>query len=100
MSKWISAEDRLPESGTLCLVYIMDPSLEVRIYTATYFSYFVPENIPFWFDRKSIEMTKGEWCIKQRGWYGWDESDGAYYLLSAEDITHWMPSPDAPEEKL
>ena len=75
--QWISVDDRLPEESGLYITFGC---------TA------VPVRMPHNFDK---DMGKfGVW---------WDyDTDGKkhprYRFIEAEDITHWMPLPLAPEE--
>ena len=75
--QWISVDDRLPEESGLYITFGC---------TA------VPVRMPHNFDK---DMGKfGVW---------WDyDTDGKkhprYRFIEAEDITHWMPIPPAPEE--
>ena len=99
--KWISVENRLPESGKYVLAFYKNCLDKNRTIKA---QYVVKWTIPDNFTDPEYEITeyheeKDEYYLKE-GWYevidNWDE-----FAFIALDIsnkpTHWMPLPEPPE---
>lgn len=100
--EWISVEERLPESGVLCLL-----CCDVKRYDGTHKQYVC---VGFHAERFKEECySADDECVTEyneetdeyylhEGWYeeinNWDE----YSSIAIDDIvTHWMPLPEAPK---
>lgn len=103
-SEWISVDERLPESGVLCLL-----CCDVKRYDGTHKQYVCDG---FHAERFKEECySADDECVTEyneetdeyylrEGWYeeinNWDE----YYSIAIDDtVTHWMPLPSAPKMK-
>lgn len=101
-NEWISVEDRLPESGVLCLL-----CCDVKRYDGTHKQYVC---VGFHAERFKEECySADDECVTEyneetdeyylhEGWYeeinNWDE----YSSIAIDDfVTHWMPLPEAPK---
>ena len=99
--EWISVEERLPESGVLCLL-----CCDVKRYDGTHRQYVCDG---FHAERFKEECySADDECVTEyneetdeyylhEGWYeeinNWDE----YSSIAIDDtVTHWMPLPEAP----
>ena len=80
-SKWISAEDRLPEQTLRCLVYQKSPfKYEGLVSIATFTT--------------SFRGLRGDPMNGKQVWYKYDYLCGDCVI---DDITHWMPLPEPPK---
>lgn len=103
-SEWISVDERLPESGVLCLL-----CCDVKRYDGTHRQYICDG---FYAERFKEECySADDECVTEyneetdeyylhEGWYeeinNWDE----YSSIAIDDtVTHWMPLPEAPKMK-
>lgn len=86
MAEWISVKDRLPEKDGEYIICI-------RGYiTTTEFCNIDPEynpNNPYCVESKDI--------YRGAGFYRY-LGEGEYEMYDADEITHWMPLPEPPEE--
>jgi hypothetical protein len=102
--EWISVDDRLPESGVLCLL-----CCDVKRHDGTHRQYICDG---FHAERFKEECySADDECVTEyneetdeyylhEGWYeeinNWDE----YSSIAIDDtVTHWMPLPEAPKMK-
>jgi hypothetical protein len=102
--EWISVDERLPESGVLCLL-----CCDVKRYDGTHRQYVCDG---FHAERFKEECySADDECVTEyneetdgyylhEGWYeeinNWDE----YSSIAIDDtVTHWMPLPEAPKMK-
>jgi hypothetical protein len=102
--EWISVDERLPESGVLCLM-----CCDVKRYDGTHRQYICDGFHAERFKEKCY-FTDGECATEyneetdeyylEEGWYeeinNWDE----YSSIAINDtVTHWMPLPEPPKMK-
>jgi hypothetical protein len=94
MSEWISIEDQLPENNQRCLIWDKNCHVSVDGTESTIIHVY------------AANFHKGEhktdhWSFCDSGFgnnqYPWAWTDGAQTWFS-QDVTHWMPLPNPPEE--
>jgi hypothetical protein len=91
---WIKVSDRLPEDKTTVLIYAGELGTEiydfhrkrVRTFIATFRQGRGPDPEPPW-------ASYDQWGNNKRPW-GWDGDHGGTFY--GQDVTHWMPLPEAP----
>lgn len=104
MNNWINVSDRLPELGSKVLAFYKNELNKNRTITAIYFEKFTEES-----EEEDDDDVPVEYCeandtyYYKEGWYecidNWD--DFAFVkVYDSHIITHWMPLPSPPEEKI
>ncbi len=73
MSEWIRVEDRMPPDGEWVIVAAKDSA-----------------------GKKFVECDI-RWCSEDQEWQYFDGSDG-WVGSFHDEVTHWMPIPEPPEE--
>ena len=83
MAEWISVKERLPKKHGEYLCYCTDGFGRcVSIYS---FAKNLSKVDDYYFEG-----------IKRAGWYSYDSELG---YIEMDDVTHWMPLPDAPQKE-
>lgn len=93
MSEWISVKDRVPEFGQLVLAYVKNKFPPGRFNRDGVYVAKLEDKVPnpdpegkrnFW----GIPGYDSEWTIE-----GWS-------YFTEPEVTHWMPLPEPPKEKI
>lgn len=77
---WIKCSDRLPEKDGEYLVYVSD-----RIWSGA---------MVLWFTNDFSQLYN-DLSYPHKGFY---ENDPEYGCIKYEEVTHWMPLPEPPED--
>lgn len=97
---WISAEDRLPDSGRAVLAYYLNRQGMGRRIRAEYVTRWTVEAEMFDDpDTECVEYSEqADAYYVTEGWYELIDNWGEYSSVSVTEgiITHWMPLPAAP----
>jgi hypothetical protein len=94
--KWINCDDRLPEDGQQVLVYLHEDATWIEMYghrVRIAVVAFCKGRVVGEDDRGPIE-EQDQHGNNERP-YCWDEAGPGQFF--GQDVTHWMPIPDAPE---
>lgn len=94
---WIKTADKMPASGVTVLAYYKNQCANGLVIRANWVSEKIQESRPDSDLGDYDEAT--DTYYDPEGWYeeisNWDEYTSVYVY---ENITHWMPMPDAPKE--
>lgn len=99
MSKWISVEDRLPESGVNVIACQVTHNYGFQLqFVGHYTGKFEEVSDCDCDDFNEYDESTDEYYVPE-GWYenqyNWDEF--ASIAVHGGDVTHWMPLPEPPK---
>lgn len=97
---WISAEDRLPDSGRAVLAYYLNShGMGRRVRAALIARHTVETSHDAWGDGADYDEATDTY-YSPAGWYecvdNWDEL--AYLFINEGTVTHWIPLPAPPKQ--
>jgi len=95
MDKWISVEERLPESDVPVFAHFFDTAGRAKTVRAIYAA---PKSVQQWSDDyEACEYDEVADCYwLQEGWYETNEFEEVHWKVE-RPITHWRPLPEPPK---
>jgi hypothetical protein len=90
MSEWISVEDKFPEDGKDILIFCKTSELGNKIFSG----YFIKSRKTFCIYLPTLKFNKSFTNRKDIDINVWEVTDNDL----ENEVTHWMPLPNIPEE--